>query len=114
MDRCMAMHCGSLSYFQSLLSSPSREVRILTRIVMQDSRSVTRQNIDYIEKLSGLSPWDFNKVRITNELPKTEVKDNDVWRVCLLFKLLEQRQELQSKMLSTDSTQSWIDALCST
>ena len=51
-----------VNYFQSLLKSSSKEVRILTRIVTQDKQSVTRQNIDYITKLSGLSPWDYGKV----------------------------------------------------
>ena len=103
-----------VSFLKSLLSSPSREVRILTRNVIQDISSVTRQNIDYIERLSGLSPLDFNKSRITKQLPKSVVKDTDVWRISLLLKLLDQRRDLSTNLLNTDSTQSWIDSLCST
>jgi hypothetical protein len=42
------------SFFRNLLSSPSREVRILARIVSSDPRSTTHGNLRYIKQLTGL------------------------------------------------------------
>ena len=105
-----------VTFFQSLLNSPNREVRILTRIVAQDKRSVTRQNIEHISNVSGLSPWDYSKSRITAELGKCEVKETVAWRLPFLCKLLDQKW-CNTKKCSTeqlDSIQIWIDSICST
>ena len=103
-----------VTFFQSLLTSPNREVRILARIVSQDKRSVTRLNIEYVTKLSGLSPWDFNKSRIVGALQKCEVKECDQWRLPFLTKLIEQRSYKLHIVEETLSIQTWIDSICST
>ena len=37
-------------FFQSLLSSASEEVRLLSRLVARDMRTVTAKNLDYVKK----------------------------------------------------------------
>ena len=102
------------SYFNSLLTSPSREVRLLARIVAQDKKSVTSQNLKYVEKMSGVSPWDYGKRRILAGLKRSEVTVVNLWRVSLLEKLLIQRTEMVSRAEDTVSIQSWVDSICST
>ena len=101
------------TFFNSLLTSPNREVRLLARIVVQDKKSVTSQNVKYIEERSGLSPWDYNKSRITAGLQRAEVSVNDLWRISLLEKMFSQRTEMISRAENTSSVQTWIDSICS-
>ena len=105
-----------ITFFQSLLNSPNMEVRILARIVLQNKRSVTWLNMDYLSEVSGLSPWDYSKTRITAELSKCEVKDIDTWRLSFLSKLLDQRwcNNNTNSTQQLDSIQVWIDSICST
>ena len=103
-----------VTFLHSLLNSPNREVRILARIVTQDYKSVTRQNIDYIHERSGLSPLNYGKSRIQIELPKSELSENNLWRISLLAKLLEKRQIQTTAAEDIRPTQIWIDSLCST
>ena len=42
-------------FFRSLLGSPSKEVRLLARIVQLDPRSTTCSNLRYISQMSDLS-----------------------------------------------------------
>ena len=103
-----------VTFFQSLLTSPSREIRILVRIIMQDHQSVMRLNVDHVTELSGLSPWDYDKKRIQMELPKPRLGVNDMWRVSLLTNLLEQRTTKSRMADDAASIQAWIDSICST
>ena len=80
-----------VGYFQQLLKSSSREVRHLARSVGRDERSVTCRNIRLLTEISGLSPWDYSKERIKMKLPKATIPDGQVWRMELLFILLEKR-----------------------
>jgi hypothetical protein len=41
-------------FFRGLLSSPSREVRLLARLVKDDPRSTTCRNLRYIRQMTGL------------------------------------------------------------
>ena len=101
------------TFFNSLLTSPSREVRLLSRIVMQDKKSVTCQNVKYVEERSGLSPWDYSKCRIIAGLQRAEVSVNNLWRISLLEKLFLQQTEMTSRTEDASSVQTWIDAICS-
>ena len=103
-----------VTFFHSLLSSPNWEVRVLARIVSQDHQSVTRQNIDHITARSGCSPWDFGKSRILAELPRSELTENNLWRVSPLTKLFEIRKSMTTAAEDTRPTQTWIDSICST
>ena len=46
-------------FYRNLLSSPSKEVRILARTVSDDPRSTTCSNLRYLQKMTGLSQPEF-------------------------------------------------------
>ena len=57
-------------FYRSLLNSPSREVRILARIVAADPRSTTCTNLRYLERLTNLDmPQNYSVIRVRNNLP---------------------------------------------
>ena len=52
-------------FFRNLLQSPSREVRVLARIVSSDPRSTTCVNLRYLQKLTGLDqPQMYSSARV--------------------------------------------------
>ena len=55
-------------FFQNLLTSSSKEVRHLARILSRDARTTLFRNIQYIEEVSGLSPWDYSNWRILEKV----------------------------------------------
>ena len=103
-----------VNFFQQLFRSSSREVRHLVRIVARDVRSVTSKNVALVTACSGLSPWDYAKWRIQEQLPKKPVPDNQEWRTTLLLKMMDTRQELINQNKDTKNIQGMIDSLCST
>ena len=103
-----------VNFFQNLFQSSSQEVRHLVRIVARDVRSVTSRNIKLIETVSGLSPWDYSKWRIKEKLAKTDIPDNNMWRIGLLKKMLVLRQERSAQCVDTKQLDEMIESLCST
>ena len=99
-----------MNFFQGLFKSTSKEVRHLARIISRDVRSVTCKNVGLIARASGLSPWDYTKLRIQQKLTRAEVPQNDEWRSGLLLKLLEMRRYAMEKK----TFDKMIDSLCST
>ena len=86
----------------------------LTGFVRRDVRTVTSKNVRLIYDLTGLSPWDFARWRIKERLPRSQIPDNQEWRISLLQKLLGIRGELYSKNESTQMIQDMVNSLCST
>ena len=103
-----------VNFFQNLFQSSNKEVRHLVRIVARDVRSVTSRNIKLIETVSGLSPWDYSKWRIKEKLTKTDIPDNNLWRISLLKKMLVLRQERSAQCVDTKQLDEMIESLCST
>ena len=101
-------------FFQGLLKSPSKEVKLLANVVSRDPRSNTFKNLKYVKTWSGLSPWDYSSTRIKIEHPVQKVPDSDGWRIGLLTNLLKMRED--KNMLVEDSTRicALVDSLCST
>ena len=102
------------AFFQKLLNSPSKEIRLLANIVGRDPRSTTSKNLMYIKQLSGLDPWDFSSEKIKKNLPVKDVPENEKWRLGLMSSLMTLRQE--KFVLAEDSQRisAMIDSLCST
>ena len=82
-------------FFRNLLKSPSREVRVLARIVADDPRSTTCVNLRYLRRLTSLGkPEVYCSSRIRAALPVKEVPECEKWRLGLitnLFKLKNKR-----------------------
>ena len=101
-------------FFQGLLNSPSREVKLLANIVSRDPRSNTNKNIKHVEAITGLSPWDFSTSRIKDKLPVLEVPEKELWRLGMMTTLLRLREEKNLLNENTSSICSMVNSLCST
>ena len=101
-------------FFQGLLKSPSKEVKLLANVVSRDPRSNTFQNLKYVKTLSGLSPWDYSSTRIKLELPVQNVPESEGWRIGLLTNLLKMREEKNMLVENTTRICAMVDSLCST
>ena len=85
-----------VNFFKGLRSSASHEVRILSRLLARDVRSVTGKNLNLIKELTKLNPWNTPiahiKVALYNE-EAVEVPELNAWRLPYLVTLLKNRGE---------------------
>ena len=109
-NQVLARYTG---FFQSLLNSPSEEVRLLVNLVARDPSSTTADNISYIRELTKFSPWHFSAGRIKAALPRLEVPEKEQWRIGLLHSLISLRNENHMDILDKKRTTAIIDSLCS-
>ena len=105
------------AFFRGLVSSPSKEVSVMANLVGQDLRSVTGQNLRYIEECIGSNPVLCSASKLKEQLYNTEMVETpgqDSWRLGYLSNLLQQRQV--AKYLSLDDRiaelTNLIDSLC--
>ena len=83
-----------VTFFHSLLQSPSPEIQTLCHIAARDLRSTLGSNLAHIQSETGLNPWEYGGERMRDELLKhnsSKVEDMDVWRISFLDKLLSLR-----------------------
>ena len=100
------------AFFQKLLNSTSKEIRLLANIVSRDPRSTTCKNLLYIKSVSGLDPWDFSSQKIKASLPVQQVPDNQKWRLGLMSSLM--KMKVDKFVLAEDSKSicAMLDSLC--
>ena len=102
-------------FYQSLLQSPSREVRVLSRIVRSDPRSSTCLNLRYLTQKTGLSkPEQFSSARIRMALPVQVVPDNEKWRLGLITRFMKMKAEKHLRVADSKHITAMMDSLCST
>ena len=102
-------------FFRKLMSSPSKEVRMLARMVASDPRSTTCKNLRYLRERTGLDhPEVFSSWKIKAAMPVQNVPDHEKWRLGLLSKLLEMRQTKFLKVQDSKQITAMTDSLCST
>lgn len=100
-------------FFSNLLSSPSKEVRIVARLVKYDPRSTTSRNLQYLRELTSIAdPENYSSARIKVRLPKSEVPENERWRLGLLSSLLKLREEKHIHVVDTEQVCAMIQSLC--
>ena len=58
-------------------------------------------NVQFIQGLSGLSPWDYSSWRVMKEIGDIAVPANNDWRITLLVKLLEERRNKEATLEDT-------------
>ena len=108
-----------LGFYRSLLSSPSREVTILARIVAKDIRSTTAKNLRLLEVETDGMTWSASNPAVKKKLlqRKPRVPIEEEWRIKYLGKLLEQRDQLryagQEDHVQVELIQCLMDSLCS-
>ena len=87
----------------------------MANLVGRDVQATTGKNIRMIEELSGLSVWNTGQDKFSEAVVKNEIvtlEDVDMWRIPLLGKLLQQRQELEYLGAELDETSDLINSLC--
>jgi hypothetical protein len=102
-------------FYRNLINSPSKEVRILARIVSGDPRSSTCSNLRYLQKMTGLSqPQFFSSAKVKIALPVKQVPESEKWRLGLLDNLLKMKKEKYLRVEDSKSICAMIDSLCNT
>ena len=103
------------AFVRQLLQSPSKEVRVLVRLVSSDPRSTTCSNIKYLQEMTGLAhPQFFSSARVKVELPTKLVPGIERWRLGLLDSLLKLKMEKFLRVEDSKTICAMIDSLCST
>ena len=99
-------------FYRKLLSSPSREIRALARIVSNDPRSTTCKNLRFLRSKTEMNqPEFYSSLRIKAALPVQAVPECEKWRLGLLANLLMVRGEKHLRVEDTRSICAMIDSL---
>ena len=102
-------------FYRKLLNSPSREVRGLCKIVSDDPRSTTCNNMRLLREKTEMSePQIYSLVRVKAAIPVKAVPDAEKWRLGLLTNLFKLRSETYHRVEDTKTICAMIDSLCST
>jgi hypothetical protein len=99
-------------FCQKLLKSSSTEIRILASISAEDTRSNMGRNLMCIGQETGLDPLRSGKLEVGETLEKTDVPLEDTWKIPLLKRLLEERQEQRDGDCNTKETDELITVVC--
>ena len=102
-------------FYRKLLTSPSKEVRVLARMVASDPRSTTCRNLRYLREVTGKDniEW-FASFRVREYLVVKKVPEKEMWRVGLLNSLLGLWSEKYMMVQDSKCICAMIDSLCST
>ena len=101
-------------FLHSIMESPSPKVYFLARVMVADRGSVTRDNVDYVKGVCGLSPLQYSGRMIKGALPMQTVPQEQQWRLGLLSSLLSLRREKYLNQEDTDRVEAMLVSLCTT
>ena len=102
-------------FFRKLLDSPSKEVRILARIVKDDPRSTTCKNLRYLKDITNQEQVEhYSSCTVRSALPVKHVPENEMWRLGLMNTLLVARSEKYMMVQDNKRICAMLDSLCST
>ena len=101
------------SFLQRLGRSVNSEIRIMSRIVACDVRSVTARNCLNMVREFSLDPLIVPAFKFKKEYKMYEVPEHDHWRPSLLSSLLREKYELNVTGENTKTSTELIKSLCS-
>ena len=102
-----------VNFHKNLVNSKSTEVRILVKIVSQDTRSTTAKNLNLISKETGTFHGNLVPRQVRELVKIPGVPDNQLWRTNLLQRLMRDRRQLESIAKNSDDINEMINSLCS-
>ena len=103
-----------VKFFHTLLSSPSKEVAVIARLVGGDAGSNTGRNMLNIRLESKLNPATSPILKMKEFFYRiTEVPESERWRLPLLTKYVNLRSNLVLNCSSTEYIDTLIESLCS-
>ena len=98
----------------SLLTSKSKEVAVVSKLVSINAQTVTGLNLLNIRKETNQTQYsNARQVRKALYDMYFDTQSDDEWKTVLLFKYLRLRKELRSKMEETSYIDDLINSLCS-
>ena len=102
-------------FYRKLLTSPSKEVIVLARMVTADPRSATCRNLRYLRQATKMenAEW-YSSWRVRDSLPVQKIPQKEMWRVGLLNTLLDMRAEQFMMVQDSKRICAMLDSLCST
>ena len=101
-----------VKFFHSLRSSACLEVRVMSRLLARDIRSVTGKNLSHVKVVSGLDPWCTSNSKMREALVAAEVVEvpqQDRWRLPYLSSLLSQRRV--AHITAQEDDEKWLTGL---
>ena len=102
-----------ITFYRSLLSSPSKEVAVVARIVGRNASTTTGLNLLNLRLETKLNPWTCSVNSFKEYFWKTEeVPEMERWRLPLLEKYLRIREEQIVSCHDTEYIDSLISSLC--
>ena len=102
-------------FYRKLLTSPSKEVRVLAKMVAADPRSTTCSNLSYLRQVTGMvnAEW-YSSWRVRDSLPVKRVPEKERQRLVLLSSLLGMQSEKYLVVQDSKHISAMIDSLCNT
>ena len=102
-------------FYRGLLNSPSKEVRVLARMVSKDPKSVTCRNLKYLEQRTSLNKPEFcSSWRVREALPVLKVPENETWRLGMISALMKVKKEKYIGVEDMKQVCAMLDSLAST
>ena len=102
-------------FYRGLLNSPSKEVRILARMVSRDPRSTTNRNLKYLEQKTNLKNPEFcSSWKVRDALPVQNVPEKEKWRLGLISTLMKVKKEKYLEVENMQNICAMLDSLAST
>ena len=102
-------------FVKKLLESPSKEIWLLSRVLLSDRRSQLNKNVHYLSSITNVNILEYPIYKYKQLLPRKLVLVSDKWRVGLLTSLLHARKTKEFSFLNLNQTQcqDMINSLCS-
>ena len=102
------------NFVRKLLDSPSFEIRFLANIALNDARSPTCRNLQYLNEITSLNVLSEPKWKVKLALPFQSKDKPEPWRISLLTTLLECRFSGNYGNLNSDkaTVNDMIKSLC--
>jgi hypothetical protein len=102
-----------ITFYRYLLSSPSKEVAVVARIIGKNASTTTGLNLLNLRLETKLNPWTSSVKSFKDYFCETEVvPEVERWRLPLLEKYLSIREEQTVSCQDTDYIDSLISSLC--
>ena len=102
-------------FYRGLLNSPSKEVKMLARMVSRDPRSTTCRNLKYLEQKTKLKNPEFcSSWKVRDTLPVQNVPEKETWRLGMLSTLMKIKREKYLEVENMQHICAMLDSLAST
>ena len=104
------------NFATKLKCSPSKEIRFLYDILVNDARSQLHCNLRYLRQVTNVNPVTTAIWKLKSLLPKELIPQSDKWRIRWLDVLLEARKtrNFSNLNITMERCKSMLDSLCIT